>query len=144
MKAAWFLATGTLGLALGAGYPAAAASQNCRAIQDPAKRLACYDAREDQKHEDKVAHQKADFGLSEEQKAPEDRNAVAEVSGKIVRVNGSRIYLANGAVWAFAHDSRLIDWVRPGQQVTIKRGLVGGYRATVSGVNGREAVTRIQ
>jgi hypothetical protein len=144
MKAVWLIAAGTVGFALAAGHPAAAASENCRAIQDPAKRLACYDAREDQKHEDKVAHQKADFGLSEKQKAPEDRNEVAEVSGKIVRVAGSRIYLADGAVWTFAHDSRLIDWIRPGQQVTIKRGLVGGYRATVSGVNGREAVTRTQ
>jgi hypothetical protein len=143
MKVALFLAAGAMALAL-TGHPAAAASENCRAIPDPTQRLACYDAREDQKHEDKVAHQKANFGLSEKNKPAEDRNEVEEVSGKIAQVRGARIYLANGAVWQFDHDSRLIEWIKPGQQVTIKRGLVGGYRASVDGVNGREAVTRVQ
>jgi hypothetical protein len=125
-------------------HPAAAANENCRAIQDPMRRLACYDAREDQKKEDRTARQKASFGLSEARKAPEDRNEVDAVSAKIAQVNGTRIVLDNGAVWEFGHDSHMAFWLRPGQAVTIKRGLVGGYRASVDGVNGREAVTRVR
>jgi hypothetical protein len=123
---------------------AIAADASCRAIKDPTQRLACYDAREDDKTKDKTVRQKADFGLNEKQKPQEDRNQVAEVSSRITQVNGTRIVLDNGAVWQFDRESRVIFWVRPGQAVTIKRGLVGGYRASVDGVSGVEVVTRVQ
>jgi hypothetical protein len=146
MRVALSLASATIVVAL-MPHAAAAANENCRAVADATQRLACYDAREDQKGkrgEEKIARQKASFGLTEKQKEPEDRNEVEAVSGQIERVSGTRIYLADGAVWAFARDSRIINWIRPGQAVTIKKGLVGGYRATVDGVNGREAVTRVR
>jgi hypothetical protein len=139
-----------LSLAAAAGVAAAmpaaalAADGSCRAIKDPLQRLACYDAREDAKSQDKAAHQKAEFGLNEKQKPQEDRNEVSAVSSKITQVSGTRIVLENGAVWQFDRDSRVIFWVRPGQGVTIKRGLVGGYRASVDGVSGVEVVTRVQ
>ena len=146
MRLAWALGTIAM-LGIGAPNAAFAANQNCRGISDPTQRLACYDAREDKEQrrgEDKAARQKENFGLSEKQKEPEDRNEVEAISAKIVKVGGTRLYLDNDAVWELARDSRIINWIRPGQEVTIKKGMVGGYRAVVSGVSGREAVTRLR
>ncbi len=143
MKVAWFLVSAAASVAL---MPDAtfAANKNCRAVEEPAQRLACYDAREDQKKEDRTVRQKANFGLSEEQKAPEERNEIEAVGSKIVQVNGSRVVLENDPVWQFERTSRITFWVRPGQDITIKKGLVGGYRASVKGVNGLDPVTRVQ
>lgn len=143
MRVAWFLLSAAASVVL-MPETAAAANENCRAIKDSTQRLACYDAREDQKGKDNVVRQKANFGLNERQKAPEDRQEVAAISSKIVQVSGRRIVLENGAVWEFDDDSRVIFWVRPGQGVTIKRGLMGGYRASVEGVSGLEVVARVQ
>lgn len=124
---------------------ASAATENCRAVANPQQRLACYDAREDQGSQERAGRQKANFGLADKQKAPEDRtDAVDAVSSKIIQVNGSRVVLEDGAVWQFDRDSRMIFWVRPGQEITVKKGVLGGYRASVKGVNGLDPVTRVQ
>ena len=144
MRLTWTFVPAALLVTLMPGA-ATAANQNCRAIADPQRRLACYDAREDQKSQESAGRQKANFGLADKQRTPEDRTDVVDaVSSKIAQVNGSRVVLENGAVWQFDRDSRMIFWVRPGQEITVKKGLLGGYRASVKGVNGLDPVSRVQ
>ena len=143
MRLKWTFAPAALLICL-VPATASAATENCRAIANPQQRLACYDAREDQSSQERAGRRKANFGLADKQRAPEDRtDAVDAVSSKIVQVSGSRVVLENGAVWQFDRDSRMIFWVRPGQDITVKKGVLGGYRASVKGVNGLDPVTRV-
>ena len=144
MKMALSLASAAIAAAL-MPHSVAAANENCRAITDPQQRLACYDAREDRKSEEGAVRQKADFGLADKQKAPEDRTDTVEaVSSKIAEVNGLRVVLESGAVWEFDRNSRMVFWVRPGQEITVKKGMLGGYRASIKGVSGLDPVTRVR
>lgn len=130
--------------------PALAASklENCREIADPAARLSCYDSIsgrvEQETHKERIERQTRHFGLSEQQKAPEERKEVEHVSARIASIGGGRVQLDNGMVWRVADGSDLLGWVREGQLATIRQGLFSGYRMTVDGVTGKAVVVRMQ
>lgn len=127
--------------------------EDCRSIADSAKRLACYDALSGQSRqaqpvpesdEARVERQTQQFGLTEQQKAPEDRKEVERVTAAITGISGSRITLDNGMVWRVTDGSKLLDWAREGQVATVKQGFLSGYRMTVEGVRGLAVVERIR
>jgi hypothetical protein len=130
--------------------PAAAASQleKCREIAEPSARLACYDsvsgAAAPEDPDERVDRQTRQFGLTEQQKAPEDRKEVEQVSAKITAVGGGRVTLENGMVWKVTDGSRMTEWLLKGQVATIRQGLFSGYRMTVDGVTGKAVVVRMQ
>lgn len=140
---------GTMLLVLQAPSAGAASKLGkCREIAESAARLACYDTvsgRADQEtNEERVERQIRQFGLTELQKAPEERKEVEQVSAKIASVGGGRVTLDNGMVWKVTDGRSLLGWVQEGQVITIRRGLFSGYRMTVDGVTGKAVVVRMQ
>ena len=104
----------------------------CRKITDPAKRLECYDSLSNvpaETPEARVERQTENFGLTERQKAPENRKEVGEITGRIAALAGSQLTLDNGMVWKITDGGRLRDWLqviratRESVQNLIDRGL---------------------
>jgi hypothetical protein len=144
----WILGTAVGVLAVQAQVAVAAPSlEQCRALQDAQARLACYDALSGPSVPlDPVARkeeQKKNFGLSERQKAPEERNEVEEVQGKISEVSGSTFVLDNGQQWRVTSTRNIHDRLRPGQAARIERGTMSGNRLHIEGMTGMETVRRI-
>lgn len=142
----------TVGMVLVAmqAAPAAGAEnlKKCREISEPSARLACYDSLsapgDPETPDRRIERQTRQFGLNEQQKAPEERKEVEQVSAKIASVGGGRVTLDNGMVWKVTDGSRMINWLREGQIATIRPGLFSGYRMTVVGVTGKAVVVRTQ
>lgn len=119
----------------------------CRKITDPAKRLECYDSLSNvpaETSEARVERQTENFGLTERQKAPENRKEVGEITGRIAALAGSQLTLDNGMVWKITDGGRLRDWLQVGQLATISQGLLSGYRLQVQEAKGIAVVKRVQ
>lgn len=163
MTKRWILVAGAAILAgQGAGAAAAPTLEECRAIGDVQKRLACYDeipstpapaapapvavapASAAAAVSVRQATTEETFGLS----AAAQRAEPEEVTSKIVSISGNRsrplVVLDNGHEWQVTTDRNLADRLRPGQTVTIKRGMMSGYRIYADGVTGMESVRRIR
>lgn len=132
---------------------------DCRTLADGAARLACYDreaAALNQAVEarDVVIADKAEmksarrglFGfklpsLNIFGKGREDDDEVSEIASTVaaarpVAGGGWRITLADGAVWEQISTDQLVMDPRAGDKVTIKRGALGSYRASIDGQPG--------
>lgn len=116
---------------------------SCRRVGDAVKRLACYDAIADRDLESTKVRQQKQFGLTERQKAPEDRKEADSITASVASASGLRIALDNGMVWRVVDNQRAADWVQKGRKVTVERGLLSGYRMNVEGVNGTMVVERM-
>ena len=53
------------------------------------------------------------------------------------------VRLDNGQSWRMTSQNNIYDWVRPGQSVTIRRGVPSGFRLHVEGLQGMETVRRL-
>lgn len=153
----WILGATAGVLALQAQAALAAPTlDQCRALQDPQARLACYDAISAPpvlppapvEPAARREEQTKNFGLTEQQKAPEQRAEVEEVQATISGVRNGRsgpiLELDNGQTWQVGTDGNLHQWLKTGQVVTIKRGLLSGYRLRADGVTGMEKAQRLQ
>ncbi len=147
------IATGFVLAMLGAS-PALAVSplEECRAIAEPTQRLTCYDAIpiKGQK-ETPPADPVAGFGLTETQKAqkqarehPERPAPVDAVTSKIAMLSATQVTFDNGMVWKVTDGSDILTWARIGQEATVKRGTLGGYRLTIKKVSRMAVVSRVQ
>ncbi|TCM19444.1 hypothetical protein EDF56_10380 [Novosphingobium sp. PhB165] len=146
------IAAGLVLTMLGAS-PALAASplESCRAIGDAAQRLACYDAIPIKGQKAAApADPVASFGLTETQKQkvareqPDVPAPVEDVTSKIAVLSATQVTFDNGMVWKVTDGSDILTWARIGQEATVKRGTLGGYRLTIQKVNRLAVVTRVQ
>ncbi len=146
-----------------------AALQSCRTKADAAERLACYDKAVDAlsaatASRDLIVIDKAEvkearkglFGfslpripfLSGRAGDPDDDADSRELKTTVVSAKRwNRVYwrftVEGGGVWETTEDKRGFNDPKPGGLVTIERGTLGAYYATV-GRGGRAAVRRIQ
>lgn len=159
MRQGIFHATLTVAL-LASGAAAAQIEnfKSCASISDGKKRLDCYDAAlaaadseaaarlAEQRRAAEIAAAKAAeeakarqeqarlaaFGSSGASKA-DGEEAVSEISASIAQlgegVSGYVVTLDNGQVWRQT-ESRTLPPVRVGDMVTIRKGMIGGYRMT--------------
>ncbi|KMS60451.1 hypothetical protein V474_00865 [Novosphingobium barchaimii LL02] len=133
-----------------AATPAMAADklEKCVSVIGATQRLACYDAlagrAADETPQQTADRQTRQFGLAEKQKAPQDRKEVEQIDSKVSSVSGTRIVLENGMSWKVEDGGHFLEWVRPGQVATVKKGLMSGYRMMVDGLNGKAVVTRLR
>lgn len=131
---------------------AAPTLEQCRALQDAQARLACYDGMSGPAVAPALpldpaaaqAAQEEKFGLSQRQQASkEGLPEVDEVHATITEVSGTVVRLDNGHSWKMTTQNKIYDRLRPGQSVTIKRGMPSGFRLHVDGLNGMENVRRL-
>jgi len=143
----------------------------CASISDGAKRLACYDsalAATDAQSAAKLAEQRraaevaaakaaeeakarkeqerlAAFGAASAPKA-DGEEAVNEISAAIAElregISGYVVTLDNGQVWRQT-EARSLPPVRIGDTVTIRKGMIGGYRMTFERQQRTVAVKRV-
>lgn len=140
-------------LAMLGASPALAASplETCRAIGDSAQRLACYDAIPIKGQKEVPADPMASFGLSETQKQqkaareqPDKPALVDDVTSKIAMLSATQVTFENGMVWKVTDGSDILTWARIGQEATVKRGTLGGYRLTIKKVSRIAVVARVE
>ena len=144
----YIFTAGAMLVALQVSAAEASDLSGCKEISEPSARLACYDSLAggvvEESHDTRIQRQTRQFGLSEQQKAPEERKEVERISAKILSAGGRRVTLDNGMVWKVTDGEDLLGWVREGQMATIRKGLFSGYRMTVDGVTGKAVVDRVQ
>ena len=147
----------------GANNPLVKALEACRQIPDPAQRVACYDAASTAlvnattKGDVRVVDQnevrrarRSLFGFSlprlpwfsgdDSQNDPDNRlDSTIKSAWLMNNVGRYRIVLADNAVWETT-ESRL-NWIapRPGQKITILKGVLGNYFVQVDGQVGLRA-----
>ena len=133
--------------ALAAALPAHADDApwlRCRAINDPAARLACYDAVQAQPAAQAAASAAADrFG--KDARRPDEVDQIRSVlPGRFDGWDpGQRFRLANGQVWQATDGSRgAYNLESP--KVLVRRGAFGSYLLEIEGVNQVIRVRRIQ
>jgi len=145
------------------------ALQDCRTKTDPAERLACYDKAVDALSAatasrevvvvDRAEVKQARRGLfgftlpkigflsgsnADRQDADDDREIVTKVvSSRSFNRDQWRFTVEDGAIWETTEVSRGFDDPKPGATVTIERGTLGAFYATV-GKRGRATVRRIK
>ena len=140
-------------LACGAARADDAALRRCRALAEPAARLACYDAVPLAAVPAVAAPASSalpapggvaatDFGLDR----PVDKTQ--EITSRIVgRFEGwrpgERIRLANGQVWQISDDSARAHYV-DNPKVRIRRGALGSFYLEIQGTNVSPRVKRVQ
>jgi hypothetical protein len=121
--------------------------QKCRAITEPAQRLACYDALPVATPAPPAAPARsplARFGFEDRPQGDELASAQSHVAG---RYDGwgprSLIRLANGQVWEVIDGSS--GWVgATNPKVTIRRGVMDSFFLEFEGLNASPRVRRIQ
>jgi hypothetical protein len=125
----------------------------CRTLQSPDKRLACYDAlpivSDVPAAQPSVEERRRNMGLhaSPVQRASElkELSVTAQISQVSIGAGGYPVLsLDNGQVWRTTSHEGLGSWLEQGQTATIKKSGVGGYRLYVSGVKGMETVLRVR
>jgi len=138
------------------------ALRRCRALTDPAARLACYDAlplaasptavmgapavqglAKAPSAAPKAVSSEADFGL-----APRPADELPAIQSHIPGVfegwrPNERIRLANGQVWQIADDTSNFI-VRRDPRVTVRRGALGAFFLDIEGDNRSPRVRRVQ
>jgi hypothetical protein len=143
--------------ATGANNPLVKALEACRQIPDPAQRVACYDAASSAlvnataKGDVRVVDQsevrrarRSLFGFSlprlpwfsgdDSQNEPDDRlDSTIKSAWLLTNVGRYRIVLADDAVWETTESK--INWIapRPGQKITILKGVLGNYFLQIDG-----------
>jgi len=147
------IAAGLVLAMLGASPALAAAPlETCRAIGDSVQRLACYDAIpvKGQK-ETAPADPMASFGLTETQKRqkvareqPDKPAPTEDVTSKIAMLSATQVTFDNGMVWKVTDGSDILTWARIGQEATVKRGTLGGFRLTIKKVSRMAVVARVE
>jgi hypothetical protein len=115
-----------------------AAQPDCRAIQEPMARLACYDARAAAAPPGAKPYEH--FGLPQ----PSDERAMkARLVGKVDGwERGTRFSLDNGQVWRAIEPSRAYYAIPENVEVVISRGTFGGYWMEFAGVPASVKVKR--
>lgn len=129
---------------------------DCRAIPDPAQRLACFDAAvpalaqaQENKEVRVVTREDVNrtrrglfgfvsqgFGLFGDDKDEAEKEELKEITGVIKSFSGepgSFVFtLDDGSVWAQS-DTTYIRKPQPGKTITIRRAALGSYKASVDG-----------
>lgn len=134
--------------------------EDCVTLKSDAARLACFDAvmsddEEIDEEVQKVQVQEAreNFGLSEaeiRERRGDDKSEIQVVVNSTVTDTrkepdgGTTFALANGQVWRTTDLGNMRYDLRRGDKVTLKEGILGGYRATVEGRRGLLGVRRIR
>jgi hypothetical protein len=119
-------------------------AQECRQIEDPMTRLACYDQQAEQALDGEQNKTESEFGLP----VKENQNTAQSIQSVIVgKFRGwdknSHITLANGQVWKVVDgSSATVSMDDP--QVTIESALFGGFFLRIEGLNKRPRVKRIK
>lgn len=122
----------------------AGALQSCRAIGDPQARLACYDALP---LAPAAATRAAVPAPAAQRFGQESRD---EPQAQVSRIPGvfegwgprSRITLANGQVWQVIDGSEGV-YLLQNPQVTVRRGVLGGFVLEIEGANRAPRVRRV-
>lgn len=138
--------------------PLAAAAQEsalgrCRAIQEPAARLACYDAlplpapapAAATPAPPPAAKVEQDFGLAETAKPANRVDAItARIPGEFRGWQPQTVLeLDNGQAWRIADGSSMVyRLVNP--SVTVRRGVLGAYYLEIDGLNTSPRVKRVR
>lgn len=112
---------------------AVAAVYQCRSVNDDAARLACFDAAA---AELKKAEDARTLVFGDEGDFPQFEGA--EIKSKISQVRPNKsgrwvITLADGTRWLQTDRVELTFPPKAGDSITVKRGVVGNYRATTRG-----------
>jgi hypothetical protein len=129
---------------------------DCRAITDPAERLACFDAAvpklaEAQESKELRVVSREDvnrtrrglfgfvgsgFGIFGNDEAEDEKEEIKEITAVIKAVSGdsgSYVFtLEDGAVWAQS-DETYLKKPQPGKKLTIRRAALGSFMASVEG-----------
>lgn len=140
----------------------------CKAVPEPAARLACYDAALERKPDASpsaapgpvvtpaptpkpvpmpaatAATPTSDFGLLRPRPAEEVQAIESRIAGRFEGWGpGTRIELANGQVWEFTDGTRgAYDLASPA--VRVKRGVLGSFFVEIEGVAATPRVRRIK
>jgi len=115
----------------------------CRAITDPAARLACYDALPAATAAPQAAAPER-FGLPRVSTEPKLDVIESRIPGRFQGWGpNSRIELANGQVWQVTDDSRgVYDLDNP--KVSIRRGVLGAFYLEIEGQSRSPKVRRLR
>ena len=140
--------------------PRQKALRECVTLESDAARLACFDAvmsgDNEPSEEIRAAREqetRENFGLSQTEvrerrgdPTPEVEVAVnSAVTATRKEPDGSTTFaLANGQVWRTTKAGNMRYELKRGDQVTLREGLIGGYRLEVSGRRGIMGVERIR
>lgn len=125
----------------------------CRAMQKKSQRLECFDNAMDSIFGvDEVAEaereqlRRDNFG----DLAADEQDTADAYSGTITHVDYNQTYkilrlqLDNGSVWeARTSGSLRLDFIQPGEQVTIEKGMLGTFKLSLAGKKGWRGVKRI-
>lgn len=127
----------------------------CRAIREPAARLACYDAMPLAPTPPRggtprtapapsAAQEAAGFGLPAASRPAPIESVESRIEGHFAGwYPGTRIRLANGQVWQVTDgSSRFADIDNP--KVTVRRGALGSFFLDIDGVNPAPRVRRVE
>lgn len=134
-----------IGLALATSLPALAADapatlKDCRAITDSAQRLACYDALP---LEAPAKSWTERFGLATPSE-PAEGEISSHIAGQFQGWGPSTVFtLANGQQWRVS-DGSSAYYIKQDPKVVVSRGLLGGYRLEVEGLNKVAGVKRVK
>jgi hypothetical protein len=128
----------------------------CRAVQDPAARLACYDALAvpaptPRAVSPQVTSPRAAPAPTPEQfglERPRFQDQIEAIASTIAgRFDGwgpnDRIRLANGQVWQVADGSSGAHWIE-NPKVRVRRGMLGAFFLEIEGTNRSPRVQRVQ
>lgn len=144
--------------------------RQCRDIEKRSERLKCYDAAADAVFgvdEAVVAQREAakedEFGaerIKESRKSRSDDGGAArvatgddkvkEITSRIAAYEFSRVMgeglirLDNGQVWRTNSNGTLLGRMKEGDQVVIKKAVLGGYQLTIEGKTGMQRVSRVK
>lgn len=125
----------------------------CRAVQDPAQRLRCYDALPlaaparpaTEPASPMAAKIEQDFGITESAKPASRVDAIkARIPGEFRGWQPQTVLeLDNGQAWRIVDGSSMVyRLVNPG--VTVRRGVLGAYYLEIDGLNTSPRVKRVR
>ena len=126
-----------LGLLLCIGQSRATDEANCRNIVNVLERLACYDeshkAQTDRISAADLRDNSSPMGIVNDVVRDRDKTVVTASLVEVDKLprSGALLYLNNSQVWQLTKKRAL--GAKPGDEVVIQRGLIGGHLARVNG-----------
>ena len=126
-----------LGLLLCIGQSSATDEANCRNIVNVLERLACYDeshkAQTDRISAADLRDNSSPIGIVNDVVRDRDKTVVTASLVEVDKLprSGALLYLNNSQVWQLTKKRAL--GAKPGDEVVIKRGLIGGHLVRVNG-----------
>ena len=126
-----------LGLLLCVGQSSATDEANCRNIVNVLERLACYDeshkAQTDRISAADLRDNSSPIGIVSDVVRDRDKTVVTASLVEVDKLprSGALLYLNNSQVWQLAKKRALS--AKPGDEVVIQRGLIGGHLVRVNG-----------